>query len=351
MEYYVLQSALDNYNDLQKKVSSEMKDWDEYVNKKFKVIKNNFDGTYIIQYKNLIAKVAKHLAYTPFDIIDENTGEVLYQDMTPEKIRKDVKPIREISLNDSIFDIDIKGDGIEFTGRDKILEMLEESFLKKRMKNTILIGKAGCGKTKIVQELAKRLAGEYIILEWRISSLISNTQLRGTLEAKAERILKQVLSYNTKNKKKIVLFIDEIHTMVGGLCVDDSCHSVTIQDMLKPYLTNPDMILIGATTPDEYQKSIFRDKALRRRLCPIYVDELPYDTIKQILIKFSDNMIEESLIEYVYNRSKELKDTANPDISIEIIDRLLAKKKKRNTEITKEVIDDVIDFMKNVEKY
>lgn len=351
MEYYVLQSALDNFNELQKKVSSEMKDWDEYVNKKFNIIQNNFDGSYIVQYKNIIAKVAKHLAYSTFDVIDENTGEVLYKDMTPEKIRKEVKPVREIFLNDSIFDINVKGDGIEFQGRDEVLEMLEESFLKKRMKNTILIGKAGCGKTKIVQELAKRLSKEYIILEWRISSLVSNTQLRGTLEAKAERILKQVLNYNTKNKKKIILFIDEIHTMVGGLCVDDSCHSVTIQDMLKPYLTNPDMILIGATTPDEYQKSIYRDKALRRRLCPIYLDELPYETIKQILIKFSDNMIEEPLIEYVYNRSKELKDTANPDISLEIIDRLLAKSKRRNIKITKEVIDDVIDFMKKVEKY
>ena len=62
-------------------------------------------------------------------------------------------------------------------------------------------------------------------------------------------------------------------------------------------------------------------------------------------------MIEEPLIEYVYNKSKELKDTANPDISLEIIDRLLAKSKRRNIKITKEVIDDVIDFMKKVEKY
>ena len=57
MEYYVLQSALDNFNELQKKVSSEMKDWDEYVNKKFNIIQNNFDGSYIVQYKNIIAKV------------------------------------------------------------------------------------------------------------------------------------------------------------------------------------------------------------------------------------------------------------------------------------------------------
>ena len=73
MEYDILQSALDTYNDLQKKVSSEMKDWDEYVNKKFNIIQNNFDGSYIVQYKNIIAKVTKHLAYSTFDVINENT--------------------------------------------------------------------------------------------------------------------------------------------------------------------------------------------------------------------------------------------------------------------------------------
>lgn len=346
MEYDILQSALDTYNDLQKKVSSEMKDWDEYVNKKFNIKQNNFDGSYIVQYKNIIAKVVKHLAYSTFDVIDENTGEVLYKDMTPEIIRKRNRGLREILLDPSIHKIDTKGDGIKFVGREDILDVLEETFHKKRMKNTILIGKAGCGKTKIIQEIAKRLSDQYVFLEWRMANVISNTSLRGMLEEKVETTISHILKYNAKNKKKIILFVDEIHSIMGGLSVNDSCQSVTIQDILKPYLSTPNLIIIGATTPVEYKKSICKDKAFKRRLSPIYIDSLSKEVIIKILLNFSENKIEEFLVDYIYEESLSFKESSNPDISLEIIDRVLAKKKLRNIEITKDVIDSIIRIMK-----
>ncbi|MGM9858968.1 MAG: AAA family ATPase [Bacilli bacterium] len=346
MEYDILQGALDNFNELDRKLSADKKDRVAYVYKKTKVISTNEDETFLVQFKNLILTVSRGRAYTPFDIIDENTGEVLYKDMTPEIIKKRNRELREILLDPSIHKIDTNGDGIKFVGREDTLDILEESFHKKRMKNTILIGNAGCGKTKIIQELTKRLSDKYVFLEWRIANVVSNTALRGMLEEKVERTISKILRYNEKNEAKIILFIDEIHCIMGGLSVNEACQSVSIQDMLKPYLTTPNLIVIGATTPVEYKKAICKDKAFKRRLCPIYVESLSKEVIMKILLNFSENKINESLVDYIYEESLSFKESTNPDISLEIIDRVLSKKEIRNIEVTKEVIDSIIKIMK-----
>ena len=182
------------------------------------------------------------------------------------------------------------------------------------MRSVILVGKAGCGKTKIVQRLASKLRNKYVFLEWSIAETISNTTTRGALEGRVQRLLQDVYEYNKNNEKKIILFVDEIHCIMGGLSTDDSCQTVTIQDMLKPYLTKPNMIIIGATTPEEYKKSIYMDKAFRRRLNPIFIEQPPKDVIIEILTQFSENQIEDVLIDYIYEESKKIKDASNQDI-------------------------------------
>ena len=305
MGYYVLQKALNSFNELSKKVNSEIKDFDKYVRNNFEVLEfTPQTSLYKIKYKNIIANVAEGFIDGIYDVVDEKTNDVLYKNITSEFIRQKNKTLRDIILCDSISEMNVEGDNIKFEGREDVLEVLEETFYKKRIRNTVLVGNAGCGKTKIVQELAKRISSNYIVLEWRISNLVSNTQFRGTLEAKVENVLTKVLEYNTKHLQKIVLFVDEIHTLMGSLGIESNCQSVSIQDMLKPYLTNSNIILIGATTPEEYEKTIYSDKAFRRRVCPIRIEEMSYENVKKILLNFSENLIEEELLEYIVHNTE-----------------------------------------------
>ena len=343
------EDGLQQYTELAIKISQAKEDPQGYIEKNYNVVNRfeyNGEEYLTIRYKGILAHVSGNKIMEKFDIIDEITDETYYKDTTIEKIQKMCKTLKQLLKTNKLKHVDTKGDGIKFFGRTDILDLIEESFYKKRMRSVILVGKAGCGKTKIVQRLASKLRNKYVFLEWSIAETISNTTTRGALEGRVQRLLQDVYEYNKNNEKKIILFVDEIHCIMGGLSTDDSCQSVTIQDMLKPYLTKPNMIIIGATTPEEYKKSIYMDKAFRRRLNPIFIEQPPKDVIIEILTQFSENQIEDVLIDYIYEESKKIKDASNPDISIEIIDRLLAKKKMRNIEITKDIIDSVINIMK-----
>lgn len=159
-------------------------------------------------------------------------------------------------------------------GRDvEIMRMMQ--ILSRRTKNNpILIGEAGTGKTAIAEALAIRIAKNDIpeslkdkeVVSLDLGLLLSGTKYRGEFEERLKNIMKEI----EKSDGRIILFIDEIHTIVGA---GSSEGSMDASNMLKPALSRGELHVIGATTLKEYQKHIEKDPALARRFQPVYVDE------------------------------------------------------------------------------
>ena len=168
--------------------------------------------------------------------------------------------------------------------RDELLDLIRVLH-RTRKNNPVLIGEAGVGKTVIVEGLAQRMASGNIdsdklggnrLIEINLSSLVAGTRYRGEFEERLEGIIKEV-----KRSPDVVLFIDEIHTMVGA---GDAEGALDAANILKPYLAKGELCCIGATTIDEYRKRIETDAALSRRFQPVFVEEPSAEETLEILV-------------------------------------------------------------------
>lgn len=218
----------------------------------------------------------------------------------------------------------------EIVGREDIINDLLVSINKKRMRNSILIGAAGSGKTTIVEALSSIIKDKYVMLAFNIGELISGTIYRGMLEEKLSNIFNDILNFNKTHEIKIILFIDEFHMIVSNAGCDGS---VSMHDIIKTYLTNPNMIVIGATTVNEYKTYIKQDNALMRRLTPIYVSNLSSNDVIKILDNFSEHKLDKTLLSTILDETNNIPNTNNPDISLEVLDRILSRNKILGTEI------------------
>lgn len=168
-------------------------------------------------------------------------------------------------------------------GREKQINRVIQILLRKNKNNPILIGEAGVGKTAIVEELARRICNNNVPLKLKdkviynlsMSSLISGTKYRGEFEERLTKVIAEI-----KNNANIILFIDEIHTLVGAGGAEGA---IDASNILKPYLARGDIKVIGATTLEEYSKYIEKDKALERRFQKVVVEEPTIDEVKNII--------------------------------------------------------------------
>jgi ATP-dependent Clp protease ATP-binding subunit ClpC len=219
-------------------------------------------------------------------------------------------------------------------GREKEIKRILRILSRRTKNNPVLIGDPGVGKTAIVEGLAQEIVNEEVpenligkkVIELQLSSIIAGTRFRGDFEDRFKRLLEEA----TKKDSNIILFIDELHTIVGAGAVGDN--SLDAANILKPALARGEMQCIGATTIDEYRKYIEKDAALERRFQKIDVSEPSKKETLNILKGLRDKYeafhrvdIDEDIIEYaVEMSSRYISDRFLPDKAIDIIDEAAA---------------------------
>lgn len=233
---------------------------------------------------------------------------------------------------------EINSDDI-LVGREKELNLIIETLLRKNKNNPLLIGPAGVGKSAIIEELARRIKSGNVpnklknkkIVSLEMSSLVAGTKYRGEFEEKLNKIIKEI-----EENPEIILFIDEIHTMANAGGAEGA---INASDILKPYLARGKVKIIGATTTNEYNKFIAKDKALSRRFEIIKINEPTIKETENILSKirpsfekhYNIKITEENIKNIVSLTDRYVLDRFNPDKSIDLLDSVCAMKEVEST--------------------
>lgn len=302
-----------------------------------------------ITLKNVLLNIIKNndgIAITILNNQNVNINKIY------KKLLNETKLKYGVNLNEKV-----KTRDYNITGRDKELNELIEALCKKNKSNAILIGEAGVGKTAIVEALAIKINNDDVpdilknkqIIELTMSSIVSGTRYRGEFEEKIEKIINEF-----ENNEELILFIDEIHTMVGAGGAEGA---IDASNILKPYLARNKIKCIGATTINEYKRTISKDKALNRRFQIIKVNEPTNEETLNILKntkkyyeKFHNVKITNKDLKFIIDTTSKDKTKMNPDKSLELLDLLCTKTKINNTSIkeeTNKLLTIKIDLLKN----
>jgi ATP-dependent Clp protease ATP-binding subunit ClpC len=230
-------------------------------------------------------------------------------------------------------------------GRENELERVQQVLCRRTKNNAVLIGEPGVGKTAIVEGLAQKIVcgdvphflADKRILALDISLIVAGTKYRGQFEERLKAIMKEL----TENPN-IIVFIDELHTLVGAGSAEGSLDAANI---LKPALSRGEIRCIGATTPAEYRKYIEKDRSLERRFQAIKVDPPSEKDAVQVLFGVKDRYESFHHVEYsndaieaaVYQSSRYITDRFLPDKAIDLIDEAGARAKLREAETSAEI--------------
>ena len=218
-------------------------------------------------------------------------------------------------------------------GREKEINRLLEILCRRTKNNPILIGEAGVGKTAIVEELANRIVNNNVpdilknkkIISLDMASSVAGTKYRGEFEERMKKVLSEL-----EDNDDIILFIDEIHTIMGAGGAEGA---IDASNIFKPSLARGKMRCIGATTIEEYKKYIESDGALDRRFQKVEVKEPNKKEVKDILLKLKpiyethhEVIISEKMIDKIIEMSNRyIHDRFEPDKSIDVLDEVCSK--------------------------
>ena len=280
----------------------------------------------------------KVIAKTETDIISLRDNVVTFLRSTDASVLYSTEPVPEVSIPNlikygkNLSLMASRGELDPVIGRDKETDRLIRVLSRRSKNNPCLIGEAGVGKTAIVEGLAIRIAEgkvptslmNKIVFSLDLTSMVAGAKYRGDFE---ERIKSAMLE--AKKNKAVILFIDEIHTIVGAGSAEGAIDAANI---LKPELSRGEIQLIGATTLSEYRKFIEKDSALERRFQPIIVEEPSIEGTINILkgirsryefhhrIKISDEAIEMA----AKLSERYIQDRFLPDKAIDVLDEACA---------------------------
>lgn len=231
-----------------------------------------------------------------------------------------------------------------FEGREEEVMAVKESLLKRRMRNCVLIGSPGVGKTEIMKKALSEVSTDMVFLNMDLASMLSGCTLVGMFEERFTKIVDAIAKNNRRSKTKIAFFIDEIHNLfrVGK---SDQYGTMSGGEILKPYLAEGSITVMGATTMEEYEKYIKADKALLRRLPPVFVSGMDDAQTAKIVKSFGKSKMTPKLASYIVSKSREITYLNNPDCSLEIADRTMARALARNKAMDESDVDAVVSMM------
>lgn len=283
----------------------------------------------------------EHLVYALFSVQNSVFSEELkLLNLSKEKLIEDLKEffenvededLRKYTTNLSNLAKEHKLSTL--IGCEDYLKRMRMILERKNKNNIILIGNAGVGKTALVEGLATSFFNEmskYKIISLNLSSLVANTKYRGDFEARINKVLNMAI-----NNPNLILFIDEIHMIMGAGQTESSMDAANI---LKPYLARGDFRCIGATTIDEYNKTLSKDKALARRFQTILVNEPTSketsNIIKGIMPNYEsyhkvkgNNFIADYLVKVAVNK---ISNRTLPDKAIDLLDEAMVVAKNNH---------------------
>ena len=232
-------------------------------------------------------------------------------------------------------------------GRERELERVVQILCRRTKNNPVLIGEPGVGKTAIVEGLAQRIADGEVpsfladkrILALDLSLIVAGTKYRGQFEERLKTIMKELME-----NQNCVIFIDELHTLVGAGSAEGSLDAANI---LKPALSRGEIQCIGATTPGEFRKTIEKDRSLERRFQAVKVPPPEESETVKILFGIKDRYekfhavtyTDEAVNSAVYNSNRYIPDRYLPDKAIDLIDEAGARVKLRQTTLPEELSD------------
>ncbi|HEU68086.1 MAG TPA: ATP-dependent Clp protease ATP-binding subunit [Candidatus Acetothermia bacterium] len=219
-------------------------------------------------------------------------------------------------------------------GRAKEIETVIEVLARRKKNNPVLIGEPGVGKTAIVEGLAQRIARDEVpevlrgkrLVELNVNSLVAGTKYRGEFEERVKELLDEIVAH----QDELILFIDELHTIVGAGQAEGG---LDIANTLKPALARGELHLIGATTLNEYQKHVEKDAALERRFQPVFIAEPTVEGTVHILRGLRDRfeahhkvrITEEAIVAAAELSDRYISGRYLPDKAIDLVDQAAAR--------------------------
>lgn len=312
-------------------------------------MKNFFNAgiSYDILYRQLVNVTDRPKFGAEFTDDEEDVMEFEQKESstTTKSAKKgnDTPALDKFGIDLTKFAIENKLDAV--IGRDKEIERLAQILSRRKKNNPVLIGEPGVGKSAIVEGLALRIIQRNVprilfdkrIVSLDMASIVAGTKFRGQFEERIKAIIDEL----SKNKD-IILFIDELHTIVGA---GNASGSMDAANLLKPVLARGELQCIGATTLDEYRKNIEKDGALERRFQKVMVEPTTPEETLEILVNIKDKYevhhnvtyTQEALEACVYLTERYVSDRTFPDKAIDAMDEAGSRMHIMNLTVPKEI--------------